>query len=313
MMISTIALIILSIAFILLLIYHFWKRHQDKISINVKINNLENRLTSLWSEKTLLEERLDATENQLNITEHQLESYQQEQLLTGSITSAAQQVEQYTNQINEKVGILNDLNDKINQASIDLQKNIEDEQKLALSTSKLDKINANFKSNLMTWINTYNIMFERYKEDYVSSGWSIELDSYQVFELNELRPILKKLKNPAPLAKAIWEMYYRNEMKDMVNRAGLSKRVTGIYRIWDKDDERLCYVGKSVDIGERWLQHGKRLIGAEPITGVKFYSSGLVLENLKWEVLEICDEDVLGEKEKYWIEYYDARKGLNSK
>ena len=124
-------------------------------------------------------------------------------------------------------------------------------------------------------------MFERYKEDYVSSGWSIELDAYQRFELNELRPILKKLKNPAPLAKAIWEMYYRNEMKDMINRAGLSKRVTGIYRIWDKDDERLCYVGKSVDIGERWLQHGKRLIGAEPITGVKFYSSGLILENLK--------------------------------
>lgn len=309
----TIALVLLSIAFVLLLIYHFWRRHQDKTAINVKINNLENRLTSLWSEKTLLEERLDATENQLNITEHQLESYQQEQLLTGSITSAAQQVEQYTNQINEKVTILNDLNDKINQASADLQKNIADEQKLALSTSKLDKINANFKSNLMTWINTYNAMFERYKEDYVSSGWSIELDAYQRFELDELRPVLKKLKNPAPLAKAIWEMYYRNEMKDMVNRAGLSKRVTGIYRVWDKDDERLCYVGKSVDIGERWLQHGKRLIGAEPITGVKFYSSGLVLENLKWEVLEICDEDVLGEKERYWIEYYDARKGLNSK
>lgn len=309
----TIALVLLSIAFVLLLIYHFWRRHQDKTAINVKINNLENRLTNLWSEKTLLEERLDATENQLNITEHQLESYQQEQLLTGSITSAAQQVEQYTNQINEKVTILNDLNDKINQASADLQKNIADEQKLALSTSKLDKINANFKSNLMTWINTYNAMFERYKEDFVSSGWSIELDAYQRFELDELRPVLKKLKNPAPLAKAIWEMYYRNEMKDMVNRAGLSKRVTGIYRVWDKDDERLCYVGKSVDIGERWLQHGKRLIGAEPITGVKFYSSGLVLENLKWEVLEICDEDVLGEKEKYWIEYYDARKGLNSK
>lgn len=124
-------------------------------------------------------------------------------------------------------------------------------------------------------------MFQRYKEDYVASGWSIELDAYQAFELDELRPVLKKLKNPAPLAKAIWEMYYRDEMKSMINKAGLSKRVTGIYRIWDKDDEKLCYVGKSVDIGERWMQHGKRLVGAEPITGIKLYSSGLVLENLK--------------------------------
>ena len=302
----TIALIIIIVAFVLFLIYHFWKSHQDKTTTNIKINNLEDRITNLWSEKTLLQDELDTTKDQLK-------SYEQEQLLTGSIASAAKKVENYTKQIHEKVATLDDLNNKINQASADLQKNAENEQNLALSTSKLDKINANFKSNLMTWINTYNAMFERYKEDYVASGWSIELDPYQAFELDELRPVLKKLKNPAPLAKAIWEMYYRDEMKDMINRAGLNKRVTGIYRIWDKDDEKLCYVGKSVDIGERWMQHGKRLVGAEPITGIKLYSSGLILENLKWEVLEECNEDVLGEKEKYWIEYYDARKGLNSK
>lgn len=308
-----VALIIIIIAFVLLLIYHFWKKHQDKTTTNIKINNLENRITNLWSEKATLED-------QLNTTEDQLKAYQQEELLSGSIASAAKTIEQYNKTIDEKVNILNELNNKIsllnNKISLLNNKITQaavDEQNLASSTSKLDKINVNFKSNLMTWINTYNAMFERYKEDYVASGWSIELDAYQTFELDELRPVLKKLKNPAPLAKAIWEMYYRDEMKDMINRAGLSKRVTGIYRIWDKDDEKLCYVGKSVDIGERWMQHGKRLVGAEPITGIKLYSSGLVLENLKWEVLEVCGEDVLGEKERYWIEYYDARKGLNSK
>ena len=61
-----------------------------------------------------------------------------------------QQVEQYTKLIHEKTTILNDLNNKINEASANLQKNVVDEQNLALSTSKLDKINANFKSNLMT-------------------------------------------------------------------------------------------------------------------------------------------------------------------
>lgn len=86
-----------------------------------------------------------------------MKSYEQEELLTGSIASAAkkveeynQQVENYTKQIHEKTTILNDLNNKINQASADLQKSTVDEQNLALSTSKLDKINANFKSNLMT-------------------------------------------------------------------------------------------------------------------------------------------------------------------
>ena len=75
----------------------------------------------------------------------------------GDIASAAkkveeynQQVENYTKQIHEKTTILNDLNNKINQATANLQKSAVDEQNLALSTSKLDKINANFKSNLMT-------------------------------------------------------------------------------------------------------------------------------------------------------------------
>ena len=43
------------------------------------------------------------------------------------------------------------------------------------------------------------------------------------------------------------------------------------------------------------------------------YESILELYNELHEVLEECNDDVLGEKEKYWIEYYDARKGLNSK
>lgn len=86
-----------------------------------------------------------------------MKNYEQEELLTGSIASAAkkveeynQQVENYTKQIHEKTTILNDLNNKISLANANLQKNAVDEQNLALSTSKLDKINANFKSNLMT-------------------------------------------------------------------------------------------------------------------------------------------------------------------
>lgn len=43
----TIALIIIIVAFVLFLIYHFWKSHQDKTITNAKINNLENRITNL--------------------------------------------------------------------------------------------------------------------------------------------------------------------------------------------------------------------------------------------------------------------------
>ena len=43
----TIALIIIVIAFVLFLIYHFWKFHQDKTTTNTKIKDLENRITNL--------------------------------------------------------------------------------------------------------------------------------------------------------------------------------------------------------------------------------------------------------------------------
>ena len=43
----TIALIIIIIAFVLFLIYHFWKSHQDKTTTNTKIKDLEDRITSL--------------------------------------------------------------------------------------------------------------------------------------------------------------------------------------------------------------------------------------------------------------------------
>ena len=42
-----VALIIIVIAFVLFLIYHFWKSHQDKTTTNTKIKNLEDRITNL--------------------------------------------------------------------------------------------------------------------------------------------------------------------------------------------------------------------------------------------------------------------------
>lgn len=43
----TIALIIIIVAFVLFLIYHFWKLHQDKTTTNTKIKDLEDRVTNL--------------------------------------------------------------------------------------------------------------------------------------------------------------------------------------------------------------------------------------------------------------------------
>jgi hypothetical protein len=78
-----------------------------------------------------------------------------------------------------------------------------------------------------------------------------------------LEGIARKLRNPAPLYKALFEIYYAGALKRLVADTGASNK-TGIYRLWvvaqfetendgkiSKEDKVLNYVGQSVNIGDR--------------------------------------------------------------
>ena len=81
----------------------------------------------------------------------------------------------------------------------------------------------------------------------------------------------------------------------------------GIYKI-TKIENGKSYIGQSNNIERRFKEHIAKDDIPIDIAISKYGSKAFT-----FEVLEECNEDVLGEKEKYWIEYYDARKGLNSK
>lgn len=75
-------------------------------------------------------------------------------------------------------------------------------------------------------------------------------------------------------------------------------------------------MGQSVDLGNRWVQHLKRMVGAEEPTGIVLYKTAkrVGVENLRWECLEKCGREVLSEREKWWGNFYAAREtGLNVK
>jgi len=143
--------------------------------------------------------------------------------------------------------------------------------------------------------------------------WRLEFDETERIELKELNDVVVRLRNPVPLYKAIFEIYYRNKMRQLVGSLGVSS-VSGIYRIWLEDGR--SYVGQSVDVGERWLQHLKRAVGAEEGTSVMLYPAmrKFGIDKFAWELIERVNKDRLGEREKYWAEFYVAKEtGFNIK
>jgi len=81
--------------------------------------------------------------------------------------------------------------------------------------------------------------------------YTIQIEDSDVLEIDELLEILPKLRNPIPLRKAIFDIYYRRPVKDLIYRVvGPENRTTGIYKITLIETGE-CYIGQSVDIGNR--------------------------------------------------------------
>ena len=127
-------------------------------------------------------------------------------------------------------------------------------------------------------------------------------------EIAKLRSILPDLRNPEPLNKVIWKVYYEKPYTDLVGRVVGQGVKTGIYKITNIQNEK-CYVGQAANIADRWRQHIKRGVGAEAPTRNKLYPAMLSIgvENFRFEVIEECERTQLNEREDYWQDYFHAK------
>ena len=87
-----------------------------------------------------------------------------------------------------------------------------------------------------------------------------------------------------------------------------------IYKITNLINNK-CYIGKTLNtIQERWREHcsdyKKRDEEKRPLySAMNKYG----IENFKIEEIEQCNEDIVNDREKYWIEYYGSfKKGYNA-
>jgi group I intron endonuclease len=95
----------------------------------------------------------------------------------------------------------------------------------------------------------------------------------------------------------------------LVGRVVGKETKTGIYKITNTLDNRV-YIGQAVNIAERWKQHIKRALGAEPMTQNKLYPA--MRDEGVWyftfEIVEVCEKAQLNEREQYWQEFFGAKE-----
>lgn len=135
------------------------------------------------------------------------------------------------------------------------------------------------------------------------------LTDQDVSEIVKLREITPYLRNPEPLNKVIWKVYYEKPYTDLIGRVVGAGVHTGIYKITNIEN-KMCYVGQAANIADRWKTHIKRGIGAEAPINNKLYPAmkQFGVENFTFEIIEECDRSRLNEQEDYWQEFYKAKE-----
>lgn len=107
---------------------------------------------------------------------------------------------------------------------------------------------------------------KHYNDNWRKNNLHIDEDSRVAIRLlKEVSVQLPLIKGA--LRKVAYEVYYKRAVDELIK--GVAGKC-GIYRIVHIESGRI-YVGQSVDIGERWKQHIKRVLGIEVSTMNKLY------------------------------------------
>lgn len=145
--------------------------------------------------------------------------------------------------------------------------------------------------------------------------YMLQIGQYDKMDIEQLRLIEPKLHNKEVLNKLIWSTYYQIPYKDLIGRIFGTRKVSGIYKITYVGNNK-TYIGKSVDIANRWSEHIKSSLEIGTIAKNQLYTlmKEKGAENFTFELLEEVNKDKLLERESYWIKFYETDSyGLNMK
>ena len=142
-----------------------------------------------------------------------------------------------------------------------------------------------------------------------SEFYKLQISTEDLDDICELKQVEKKLSKKEILNKLIYKVYFEKPYTDLIGRVIGKETKTGIYKITNTLNQKV-YIGQAVNIAERWKQHIKRALGAEPLTQNKLYPAMQKdgVWNFTFEIVEVCEKSQLSEREQYWQRYFGAKE-----
>lgn len=265
-------------------------------------NNYKLKLNEFESQKSLILKEIEEKKNQIQEIQNNAEIIEI-QAIDNATIEAEQKIKElyqrYEKLESELLVHYTDLADQQMDVYIAYQEKLDNE-----ILSKQNELN-NLKSKATAAAEANKrLELDRQQRDF----YRLQLQPVDLEEISKIRSIEPYLRKKEPLNKVIWKVYYEKPCTDLIGRVIGPLRKTGIYKITNINNG-MCYVGQATDIAERFKQHIKRGLGADPPTQNKLYPAMLTIgvENFTFEVIEECAAIQLNEREDYWQEFYHAK------
>lgn len=302
--------ILLSIIGIIGIIILFKQNKDLKEKYNLlsqnKIQDLSEESTKLRNEIQYLSNEIKEKQN-FNSSLKRIREEELDRLL-------AEQKEFKENQIEEEICEWTESAQEAATAQIEHLKSV---MRQEIESKKIDL------SELKTLIEEYKAQRDVINEEILRSrAMESQQDFYRVqFDvetlgdieiLNSMRPRLQKFEL---FNKFLYSNYISKPTKEMVKRVLAGRNPSGIYKVTNIDTKEI-YIGKSVTVATRFENHIKSAYGLEGVADSQFQRAlkKYGVDHFTWELLEEVPKDKLGEKEKYWIQFYGTKEyGYNMK
>lgn len=306
MIIAVIGVILLIVLYLLL----FWGISQQIEEYQV----WKEKIQQVCDAKKFLENKTDFLQLDIEYKEKQIdEKVKYIQQLNENIQSSEEMAircqKSYTEILEENYTNAEQEYDANTEKLKELYDNLQDELRTNLATEQeeLDKLRSTRAAAIKAQLREKEI------DDNVSF-YSLPIDAISLRDITFLNSIKNQISKPDVLSKLIWSTYFQKETNALCSRIG-ADNTCGIYKISHKEYKENCYIGQSVNIGDRLKNHIKAGLGIDNNGSNKLYKAmqSLGVWNFTFEILESCPREQLDEKEKFYISLYMSDTlGLNT-